>query len=152
MGVGIVGLSYLRAGTTYLLPTMYNRLVRTQTRKSQCPDFCAHSHFLSLVAFIWDLYVVCQCQSLHDKMIIHQVEHSSRQKVRRHIQIASIACPELQRIDREAMGWNMSIRGREDRRLGRREWWRRGVVVRVVCARLSTDGCWTARGSSERPA
>jgi uncharacterized membrane protein len=67
-----------RCSSDYLLPAMYNGLVRSQPRQSQCPHFCAYAHSLSSFALIWELDIVLQCQSLSDEVVIDQVEDPAR--------------------------------------------------------------------------
>jgi hypothetical protein len=63
---------------SYLLPSMHDGLICSQSRQSQCPDFGAGTHLLPLLSFLWKLYIVLQSQTLSDQMVIDQVVDTPR--------------------------------------------------------------------------
>jgi hypothetical protein len=64
--------------SSYLLPSMHDGLICSQSRQRQRPDFGASTHLLPLLSFVWKLYIVLQSQALSDQMVIDQVVDTPR--------------------------------------------------------------------------
>jgi hypothetical protein len=87
----------------HLLPAMYDRFVCTQSCQRQRAYFSPYANFLAALAIFGELYVVLQCQSLRDEMIIDQIKDPSGEQVCRYVQVPRIPSSQLKRVYCEAV-------------------------------------------------